>query len=327
MSFTDKIYGNKFALQTFSSMFESGRIPHSFLIFGEKGLGKKTLSEYLAASILCEKRKGYPCGECHSCKIAAKKIHPDIIYPEHSGKLNTYTVETCRHVCADAFIAPNNGEAKVYIFSDADNIQLSAQNSLLKIVEEPPDFVYFIFTASFRDAFLPTILSRVTCIGASACSEEECKEALSAKGYEQTQIKEAMEAFGGNIGMCIEYIENSELQNITALTKTAADSIINRDEYSMLAAFSSPELKDRHILAIFLEMLDRIIRDSAVLRYNQKASLTSCYPRGAMKLSEKISAKTAEKIHLHLNQAAADVKANVSSVLLMSALCGEIMNS
>lgn len=99
----NKIYGNKFALDTFEAMFKSGRLPHSFLIYGEKGLGKKTLAKYLSAALLCEKGTGIPCGECRSCRNAEKGVHPDIIYPEHSGKLNTYTVEACRHVCADAF--------------------------------------------------------------------------------------------------------------------------------------------------------------------------------------------------------------------------------
>lgn len=323
----NKIYGNKFALQTFEAMFRSGRIPHSFLIYGEKGLGKKMLSNYLAAALLCEKHNGNPCGECHSCKIVMKNIHPDIIYPEQSGKLNTYTVEICRHVCADAFIAPNNGNYKVYIFADADNIQLPAQNSLLKIIEEPPEFVYFIFTASFRDVFLPTILSRVTCIGASICSEDECKAVLTMRGYDQEHIENAIEVFGGNVGMCLKYLENEELQTITALTKQAADSIINRDEYSLLKILSASELKDRQLSVTFLEMLDRIIRDSALLRYDESSSIIGCYHKGALKLSEKISAKTAEKIHKYLNQAAADIKSNVNSVLLMSALCGEIMNS
>lgn len=323
----NKIYGNKFALDTFEAMFKSGRLPHSFLIYGEKGLGKKALAEYLSAALLCEKGTGIPCGECRSCRNAEKGVHPDIIYPEHSGKLNTYTVETCRHVCADAFIAPNNGSTKVYVFTDADNIQLPAQNSLLKIVEEPPDFVYFIFTASSKDVFLPTIISRVTSVGVSPCTFDECAQALGIKGYESSRISEAMENFGGNIGMCEEYLENENLRTITLLTKRAADSIISRDEYSLLTVMSSAELKDRHMSAVFLEMLDRIIRDCTALKFNKSASLISCYPKGAEKLADSISVKSAEKIHNLLNTAAADVRANVNSILLMSALCGEIINS
>lgn len=324
---TDKIYGNKFALKAFSSMVESGRIPHSFLIYGEKGLGKKTLAEYLAMLLLCDKNGEKPCGECHSCTIAKNKSHPDIIYPEQSGKLNTYTVETCRHICADAFVAPNNGDKKVYIFADSDNIQLSAQNALLKIVEEPPEPVYFIFTAESKDAFLPTILSRVTSIGVSPVSEDECRAALAMRNFDDSSIKSAVEAFGGNIGMCVEYIENPQLQAITALTKRAMDSIIIKDEYGLLKALSDPELKERPLVLAFLKQLDGVIRDSVVIRYNESASLTGCYKSGAIKLSENISVKSAMKMHKCLDEASAGIKANVSMTLLLSALCGEIIDS
>ncbi len=323
----NKIYGNSFVLQTFSSMFGSGRIPHSFLLFGEKGLGKKTIADYLAMTLVCEKGGTVPCGECQSCKNAHKKIHPDIIYPEPSGKLNTYTIETCRNVCADAFVAPNNGSRKIYIFADADNIQLPAQNALLKVVEEPPAPVYFIFTAETKEAFLPTILSRVTSLGVTPCTVEECTAALAMRDYDSEQIAKAVDSFGGNIGMCVDFIENPQLQTITALTKSAVNSIISKDEYSLLTVFSDPELKERSMAVSFLKMLDRTVRDSVVIRYNESAMLTGCTRKGAQKLSEKISVRTAMKIHKHLNQAATDIRANVSSVLLMSALCGEIIDS
>jgi len=323
----NKIYGNDFIKKSFASMFASGRLPHSFLIFGEKGLGKKMLADYLAMSLVCEKQNGTPCGECNSCKIAAKKIHPDIIYPETSGKTNTYTVAACREVCADAFIKPNNSDRKIYIFSDADNIQLPAQNTLLKIVEEPPAPVYFIFTAETREAFLPTILSRVTSLGASVCTTEECTAALAMKNYDSEQIAAAVDAFGGNIGMCMEFIENPKLQAITTLTKSAVNSIINKDEYGLLAVFSSSELSDRTTAVSFLKMLDRTVRDCIVIRYGEDVTLTGCTKNGAKKLSEKLSVKSAIKIHKYLNQAAADIKSNVSTGLLMSALCGEIIDS
>lgn len=323
----EKIYGNAFFLDTVKGMFSSGRIAHSFLIYGEKGLGKKTAADYLAAALLCERGNGAPCGECRSCRAAAMNIHPDIIYPEHSGKLNTYTVETCRKVCADSYVAPNNGDAKAYIFADAGNIQLPAQNALLKIVEEPPSFVYFIFTADSRDNFLPTIISRVTALGMSACTSDECAAALAYMGYDSGQIAEAMENFGGNIGMCKEYIENPGLRTVAALTKRAADSIIIRDEYGLLTVMSSPELRERQQALTFLEMLDRIIRDSLFLKLGGTGSLISCYGRGAKRLAERISVKSAGRIHESINRASSDIKANVSPVLLMSALCGEIVNS
>lgn len=325
---TEKIYGNVYALRAFSSMFSSGRIPQSFLIYGEKGLGKKMLARRLAMALLCDSpQNGVPCGECRSCRSAAKNIHPDIIYPEQSGKLRTYTVEECRKVCADAWISPNDGKRKVYIFEDSDNIRTAAQNALLKIIEEPPSFVYFIFTAPSRDVFLPTIISRVTSIGASPCTEDECAAALALRGFESEDISAAMGAFGCNIGMCLEYLDSEQLRNITALTKKAADSIIGSNEYELLKIFSSADLKDRHILVQFLEMFDRVIRDSVALKYSDNGTVTGCYRKGSEKLSQKFSAKTAERIHTAVSRAADDVRANVNQGLVMSALCGEIMSS
>ena len=321
-----KIYGNRTALQSICNMFGSGRLPHSFLIHGEKGTGKKMLAEYFAAALLCENsRDGRPCGECHSCRLAEKKAHPDIIYPEKSGKLETYTVETCRNVCADSIISPNNGAAKVYIFTDCDNLGIPAQNALLKAVEEPPLHVYFIFTSVYKDSFLPTVISRVTSIGTALCTRDECSAALAEKGYEDEDIKAAVNSFGGNIGMCEEFICGEELKNITALTRSAVDSIINSDEYGLLKALSDPLLKDRKLSRQFLELLDKTIRDAAVLRFRDNADTAGCAPKKAERLSEKLSPRRAEKMHILIGEAAGDISANVSSALVMTALCGEMI--
>ena len=322
------IYGNKAALQSISSMFKSGRMPHSFLLYGEKGTGKKLIADYFAAAILCENNHdGEPCGECHSCRLAKSKAHPDIIYPEKSGKLMTYTVETCRNVCADSIVSPNNGAAKVYIFTDCDNLGLSAQNALLKVVEEPPLHVYFIFTSVHKDSFLPTIISRVTSIGTAPCTADECKAALAESGYNDEDIKGAVSAFGGNIGMCREYIVGDELKGITALTRAAIDSIINSDEYSLMKALSDPVLKDRKLSRQFLDLFDKTVRDAAVLRYRENAEMAGCSPRKAEQLSHRLSVKSAQRIHMLIGEAAKDISANVSSSLVMTALCGDIINS
>ena len=324
-----KIYGNRPALGSIEAMFGSGRLPHSFLIHGEKGTGKKMLAEYFAAALLCENnRDGKPCGECHSCRLAEKKAHPDIIYPEKSGKLETYSVETCRNVCADSIVSPNNGAAKVYIFTDCDNLGLPAQNALLKVVEEPPMHVYFIFTSVYKDSFLPTIISRVTSIGSTPCTRDECSACLAQMGCEDEDIKAAVNSFGGNIGLCREFIVSEELKSITALTRSAIDSIINSDEYGLMKALSDPLLiKDRKMSRRFLELLDKTIRDAAVLRFCEDVEMAGCAPKKAERLSEKLSPNSAGKMHLLIGEAAKDISANVSSALVLTALCGEMIKS
>lgn len=320
------MYGNKFLKDTFEAMLKSGRLPHGFIIYGEKGLGKKTAALYMAKTLLCEKGGTVPCGDCRSCRNIDKKIHPDLIFPEQTGKLMTYSIDVCRRVCSDSIVAPNNGDRKVYLFADADNIQLPAQNALLKLIEEPPDSSYFIFTAVSKDSFIPTILSRTVSLGVSRCDDDECAAALAFKGYESERIKKALEAFGGNIGMCIDFLENERLQKIVLLTKKAADSIINRDEYGLLTVFSSDVLKERSCAVVFLEMLDKIIRDAAVTQISNEKKCISCRPSEALRLGGRLSVSAAAKIHAAVERAAEDYRSNVNQTLIMSGLCGEIMS-
>lgn len=319
------MYGNKFIKDSLEAMHKSGRLPHVFIIYGERGLGKKTAAIYMAKTLLCEKGGAKPCGECRSCRNTDKMIHPDLIFPERTGKLMAYSIDTCRSICSDSIVAPNNGDKKVYLFSDADNINIPAQNSLLKLIEEPPDFAYFIFTAVSKDTFLPTILSRAVSLDVSLCSDDECAGALAEKGYNSEQIKNAASIFRGNIGMCVEYLENETLQKIVELTKKASDSIINRDEYGLLTVFSSEILKDRNNSAVFLEMLDRVVRDAAVTKICNENKCIGCCPDKSVRMSGRLSVRSAEKIHNAIERAAADYRANVNQSLVMADLCGNMI--
>ncbi|GHU51939.1 DNA polymerase III subunit delta' [Clostridia bacterium] len=153
------------------TMRERGRLPHSILFYGETDRTEMAL--FTAQTILKDENP----------KIIAENKHPDVIWVEHSGKLGGFSVETIRNTCADAFIKPNNSSAKVYIFDGADNITNQAQNALLKLVEEPPDTVYFIFTAKSKSVFLDTMISRMTCLSLpnSENSENTIQNELVAK--------------------------------------------------------------------------------------------------------------------------------------------------
>lgn len=323
----NEIFGNNFFKETFKSMLSSGRLPHGFILYGETGTGKKTIAHYMAKTLLCEKGGTEPCNNCRSCRNIDKGIHPDLIFPERSGKLMTYSIDTCRKICSESIIVPNNNNRKIYMFNDADRIQIPAQNSLLKLIEEPPDFVYFIFTASSKDVFLPTIISRVVSIGVSPCSNEECRNALMQKNYTDEQINNALSIFGGNIGMCIKLIEDEKLQEIALLTKKAANSIIKKDEYELLTVLSSAMLKERTDAVVFFKMLGDVIRDAVVTNVNPSVNCIGSCKNEAQALGKRLSFTSAEKICSAISKASEDYKANVNTSLIMSGLCGEIMNS
>ena len=322
-----KIYGNKQLLDTLSAMAESGRTAHSLLICGEKGSGRKLMARYYTKALMCEAPvDGKPCGVCNTCVNVDKDMHPDVIFPEKTGKLGNYSVVTARDVIADAYVKPNNSSGcKVYIFADCHNVDLRTQNALLKLIEEPPDYAYFIFTCGSKSEFLPTIISRCVCFSTSLCTEEEAELSLAESGYERDDIRRAVSCFHGNIGMCESYITDEELRMRVDLTKSLADSIIRKDEYALSLGFFSIG-RERDDVREVLSMFDKLVRDAAVLGKVGNSQTIGCSHDEAVKLSELITASQSARIHSCIERAWGAVESNVSIPLALTALGAEIMD-
>lgn len=320
------IKGNKYLLSTLDSMAIRGKPAHTVLFWGERGSGRKLIAEYYTMQLLCEDPSGgKPCGRCKSCRGVECGTHPDVLYVPKSGKLGGFSVETARNVISSAYVRPNNSSGrKVYIFADCHSMDSRTQNALLKLIEEPPDYAYFIFTAESKADFLPTIISRCVCFGVSVCTESEAREALAEEGIAPGEIDRAVECFHGNIGMGIRYIFDEELKKQVDLTKSLADSIIRKDEYALNTVFFSIG-KERGDVKNVLSMLDMLIRDAAVLAEDSGARLIGCYRGGAVSLSEQLTSSQAARIHRRIERAWRAVEANVSIPLVLAALCAEII--
>lgn len=323
-----KIQGNNLLISNLCNMKKSGRTAHTVLFYGEKGTGKKLMAEFYTSLLMCRNPiDNMPCGMCSACKNIQAGTHPDVIYVETSGKLGGYSVDTARKICSDAFIKPNNDTGcKVYVFRDCHNMDVRTQNTLLKIIEEPPEYVYFIFTSETKADFLPTIISRCVCFGISPCTEQQAENALSESNFSPADIQKAIKCFHGNIGMCMEYINNENLRRQVDLTKQLADSIIRKDEYALDTALFTLN-KNRNDVRTVLSMLDKLIRDSAVLIQDTKAQNIGCFREGAMKLSYILTSRQAEKIHYSIERAWHTVECNVNIPLALSALCAEIIET
>ena len=321
-----KIYGNRQLLDALAGMRASGRTAHSLMICGEKGSGRKLIAKYYTQALMCEApENGRPCGVCNACRNVEKDIHPDVIYPEKTGKLGKYSVETARDIITDAYVKPNNSSGcKVYIFADCHSVDQRTQNALLKLIEEPPEYAYFIFTCSSKSEFLPTIISRCVCFSTSPCTEEEVAESLSESGYGPQDIQAAVSCFHGNIGMCESYINDEELRRQVDLTKSLADSIIRKDEYALSVGLCSLG-KERDDVREVLSMLDKLVRDAAVLSRDGDAVTIGCFREGARALSCSLTAYQSARMHSRIDKAWSAVESNVSIPLALTALGAEIM--
>ena len=134
-----------------------GTLSHA-LIFSGPG-ERTTAARYAAAAMECTAGGERPCLACPDCRKVIRDIHPDVVFvrdEEHAE----ISVDVVRRARADAFIRPNEGARKIYIFEDCSLLTEKDQNVLLKTVEEGPAYAAFFFCAENAAALLQTIRSR-----------------------------------------------------------------------------------------------------------------------------------------------------------------------
>ena len=132
-------------------------LSHALLFTGP---GPRLLAAYYAAAALeCENTGNRPCGTCQACRKVQEKIHPDVVTVQDEQH-KTLSVDVIRAIRADAYIAPNEGRRKIYIFPDCSVLTERDQNVLLKIVEEGPPYAAFLFCAENASTVLQTLRSR-----------------------------------------------------------------------------------------------------------------------------------------------------------------------
>ena len=145
-------------------------LSHAILLTGSAGAPEA--ARFAAAALECTAEEGQPCGVCRACRKVREGIHPDVTVvrdPDHKN----IAVDIIRDLRNDAYIRPNEGKRKVYIFPDCSVLPEQGQNILLKIVEEGPPYAAFLFCAENGSAVLQTLRSRCVEIKLRARRREE----------------------------------------------------------------------------------------------------------------------------------------------------------
>ena len=134
-----------------------GQLSHAVILTGEGD--KPSAARVIAAAHLCRGEGERPCLRCNACRKVMEGIHPDVTEVKDADR-KELAVDTVRALRQDVYIRPNEGERKIYLFTDCAQLNERDQNVLLKIVEEGPPYAAFVFCADTLHALLPTIRSR-----------------------------------------------------------------------------------------------------------------------------------------------------------------------
>jgi DNA polymerase-3 subunit delta' len=212
MAFSD-FHGNAEVVRTLREMLAREHFPHAVILSGPQGAGKFTLAQMVAKAMNCLERPvtdGLPdfCGRCANClrigdadaledrfaeavearenlREADKRetrlfvqSHPDVLIIPPDPPQMLVKVDQVRHVIHEIYYKPVQGRERVYIFSDADFMK-EAANSLLKILEEPPEFATIFLLSDNPSALLPTIRSRCMHLRLAPIAADEVEQYLA----------------------------------------------------------------------------------------------------------------------------------------------------
>jgi DNA polymerase-3 subunit delta' len=186
-----KIFGHKDNMQILEKMVNSGKINNGYIFSGKEGIGKYLVAKEFAKMILCSEDIYKSDCFCDECRYGEK--HPDLIiidleiinsYLPEKEKKHSISIEIIRELKEFAEFTPFRSKHKVCIINDSHLMQKSAANAFLKTLEEPSVETVFILVTHKFEKLLPTIKSRCINIRFSGLTDEELKNCLYAKGYE-----------------------------------------------------------------------------------------------------------------------------------------------
>lgn len=175
----DDVVGQDAVAQTLKNAIKTGRVAHAYLFCGTRGVGKTTMARILAKSLNCLKATEpttEPCLTCDSC--VAINTGDDIDVIEIDGASNR-GIDNIRELRQNAIYRPARARYKIYIVDEVHMLTAEAFNALLKILEEPPAHVKFIFATTEPNKVLPTIQSRCQRFDFSAISPETIGKQLA----------------------------------------------------------------------------------------------------------------------------------------------------
>ncbi len=305
MGFSE-LLGNEQLKIRLEETFRQGRPSHSYLICGAEGSGKKTLANLLAAAFQCTAGGDVPCGHCAPCRKVLSGNHPDVITVDDPDKVQV-SVELIRGIQADAYIRPNEGNRKIFYIPRAGQMNGSAQNALLKLMEEPPQYGVFLLVAPSAEGLLPTIRSRCALLRTSPLTDNLLKGEMLRRYPTESQEKVSAVCgqSGGFLGQAMTLMEQEHLYDPSV--EEFATAYGKGDELGVLSIFPPLEKKNRQEVAGIIQEIREIMAQALAVTRG-----AACLHPQAKAIAQRHSSQELYALCGHLQTAIDDCKANVN---------------
>jgi DNA polymerase-3 subunit delta' len=284
MAFRDLV-DQDHAVMLLRSAARGGRVSHAYLFVGPAGVGRFDTAIAFAQRLNCERvADDDGCGQCRTCTLIAKGQYPDVRVVDvkrglllhddaEERKKKIISIEQVRALRREVVYPPLEGLWKVYVFVDADQMQIEAGNSLLKVLEEPPPRVVIILLAESTVPMLSTVVSRCQLVRFSLVPASAIEEALVARyNVPKGKARFLSALAGGQLGKAITWATSEGALQMRERTLELLQRLEHADALDRMDA-AEGLAKEKDTLGDLLDIALFWYRDILVWQESQDESL------------------------------------------------------
>ena len=249
---------------------ERGHLAHAYLFEGPPGIGKRGAAHGLAMALDCPKEPGAGCGACDVCRRIEGGLHPDVPTFGPSGAGGQIVMESAQAILALARARPHEAAARVIVIDDADAMNPSAANCLLKTLEEPLARNHLVLCTSAPDRLLPTIRSRTQSVRFRPLAPAQLVELAQRHGIPPARAEIAAALADGSAARMFagaaEEDDDAAAHGLTALRAAVSHAgVAPVFDFAAAQASDKPGKAGKDDLGRLLELTARLYRDAVAL--------------------------------------------------------------
>ncbi len=332
MSFRD-VAGQLHAIEFFRRAIRSERLAHAYILVGPAGVGKRPFARALAQYVFCADRTDDACDRCRSCRLIASDQFPDVHwYRREEGRqqLRVKVIEEFQRVVN---LKPLEADRKVFVIEDADKLNPSSANRLLKILEEPPPRSLLLLLALDVRDFLPTILSRCHVIRLCPLGVDELTRRLEHEADCSPQQAQYLSHFTmGSPGLAAGlaasdfFQERDRLIDMMIAMGTDGHFAAGEEMFKHAGGSGKTAQERREVLLTFLDVIALFYRDvlAATLAGGDAPLINEDRAEEVRALASRLSSERAREILASIQEARRALLLNANQKLLLENLTFDV---